>query len=78
MTREEIIRAWRDEDYRLGLSPEQQAEAAHPAGTVEVLEELLDAVAGGQGEQLGAARSLRVRPHFMTSGRVSIVVRPVD
>jgi mersacidin/lichenicidin family type 2 lantibiotic len=57
MTREEIIRAWLDEDYRLGLSPEQQAQAAHPAGPVELLDELLDAVAGGRGAPSGAARS---------------------
>jgi mersacidin/lichenicidin family type 2 lantibiotic len=61
MTREEIIRAWRDEDYRLGLSPEQRAQAAHPAGPVEVLEELLEAVAGGRGAHSGAARSFAGR-----------------
>jgi mersacidin/lichenicidin family type 2 lantibiotic len=79
MTREEIIRAWRDEDYRLGLSPEQQVQAAHPAGPVELLEELLDAVAGGRGADLGAARSFLGRGvrRFPMGGTISFQCQTV-
>ncbi len=41
----EIIRAWKDEDYRLGLDAQQWAMVPdHPAGDIELLEvELEDA-----------------------------------
>jgi mersacidin/lichenicidin family type 2 lantibiotic len=79
MTREEIIRAWRDEDYRLGLSAEQQALAAHPAGPIEVLEDLLDVVAGGQGAHSGAARSFLGRGvrRFPMGGTITVQCQTV-
>jgi mersacidin/lichenicidin family type 2 lantibiotic len=44
----DIIRAWKDEDYRLSLSDEQRALLpAHPAGLLELTDAELDAVAGG-------------------------------
>lgn len=34
----EVIQAWKDEEYRDGLTAEQRAQLPeHPAGTVEVL-----------------------------------------
>lgn len=40
MSTEDIIRAWKDEDYRRCLTPEQQASLPpHPAGTVELCDE---------------------------------------
>ena len=46
MNREQIIRAWKDEDYRHGLSGEElSALPAHPAGLVELSDESLLGVA---------------------------------
>ena len=46
----EIIRAWKDEEYRLSLSAEQRALLpAHPAGLIELADAELDAAAGGAG-----------------------------
>jgi mersacidin/lichenicidin family type 2 lantibiotic len=43
-----IIRAWKDEEYRLSLSEAERALLpANPAGVVEVSAEDLDQVAGG-------------------------------
>ena len=47
MSRLNIIRAWKDEEYRLSLSEaERTLLPDHPAGLIE-LEEGLDQVAGG-------------------------------
>jgi len=44
----EIIRAWKDKQYRDSLSEEQQAQLpANPAGLVEIDDEQLVQVAGG-------------------------------
>jgi mersacidin/lichenicidin family type 2 lantibiotic len=43
-----IIRAWKDEAYRLSLTDAQRAQLpAHPAGLIELTEAELGAVAGG-------------------------------
>ena len=48
MNKERIIRAWKDEEYRAGLSEaERQLLPAHPAGIVEIPEAEMDDVAGG-------------------------------
>jgi len=48
MSNQDIIRAWKDEHYRLSLSrAEQELLPAHPAGNIELSDELLDMVAGG-------------------------------
>jgi len=48
MSNQDIIRAWKDESYRLSLSPEEQKLLpTNPAGTIELSDELLDQVAGG-------------------------------
>jgi mersacidin/lichenicidin family type 2 lantibiotic len=44
----DIIRAWKDEEYRRSLTEEQRAALpAHPAGLVELSDEQLTAVNGG-------------------------------
>ena len=40
----DIIRAWKDEEYRLSLG---EAAPAHPAGLVELTDADLELVAGG-------------------------------
>jgi len=47
----EIIRAWKDEEYRLSLSEEQRAQLPeNPAGLIELTDvELEAAVGGGRG-----------------------------
>jgi mersacidin/lichenicidin family type 2 lantibiotic len=48
VSHQQIIRAWKDEDYRNGLSDEQRAQLpAHPAGLGELADEELDLVTGG-------------------------------
>jgi mersacidin/lichenicidin family type 2 lantibiotic len=44
----DIIRAWKDEEYRLSLSEEQRAVLPeHPAGLIELEDADLDDAAGG-------------------------------
>ena len=48
LTVNEIIRAWKDKNFREGLSDEQRAQLpANPAGLVEIEDEQLVYVAGG-------------------------------
>ena len=48
MKKNEIVRAWRDEDFLSNLSADQLAALpANPAGVVELREEDLGEVAGG-------------------------------
>jgi mersacidin/lichenicidin family type 2 lantibiotic len=52
MSHEDIIRAWKDEDYRNSLSEEQRAQLPeNPAGMVELSNESMQAIAGGAGQQ---------------------------
>lgn len=45
MSTDEIIRAWRSEDYLLSLpSPQRQALPANPAGAVELLDRDIDSI----------------------------------
>ena len=49
MSHLDIIRAWKDEEYRLNLTPGQRALLpAHPAGVIELTDAELDGVAGGK------------------------------
>lgn len=49
MTNVDIIRAWKDEEYRMGLTEAERAELPeHPAGLVELTDAQMAAVAGGQ------------------------------
>jgi len=48
MSKVNIIRAWKDEAYRLSLSAEQRALVpANPAGAMQLDDSQLDEVAGG-------------------------------
>lgn len=56
MTHEQIIRAWKDEDYRLGLSPsELSALPQNPAGVVELLPEEVGSARGMEEELADSA-----------------------
>ncbi len=47
MSTVDIIRAWKDEEYRNSLSKEQQAQLPkHPAGLIELDDAELETVAG--------------------------------
>jgi mersacidin/lichenicidin family type 2 lantibiotic len=47
MSTPDVIRGWKDEEYRLSLSPEQRAMLPdHPAGIIELADEELDAAGG--------------------------------
>jgi mersacidin/lichenicidin family type 2 lantibiotic len=47
MAYQDIIRAWKDEEYRLSLSEEQRAVLPeHPAGLMELVDAELDNVQG--------------------------------
>jgi mersacidin/lichenicidin family type 2 lantibiotic len=50
LTHDEIVRAWKDEEYRMSLSEEQRRYAGenYPAGEVELSDEELEQVAGGR------------------------------
>jgi mersacidin/lichenicidin family type 2 lantibiotic len=48
MSQNEIIRAWKDEEYRNGLNDEQRNHLPeNPAGTTELSQEEMESVAGG-------------------------------
>jgi mersacidin/lichenicidin family type 2 lantibiotic len=48
MSKVNIIRAWKDEAYRMSLSAEERAALpANPAGSIELDDVQLDGVAGG-------------------------------
>jgi mersacidin/lichenicidin family type 2 lantibiotic len=49
----DIIRAWKDEDYRRSLSAEEHAQLPqHPAGLIELTDADLDNVIGAQATTL--------------------------
>jgi mersacidin/lichenicidin family type 2 lantibiotic len=51
MTNENIVRAWRDPQYRNSLSETERATLpAHPAGSIELEDAELNSVAGGRPE----------------------------
>lgn len=48
MNEQDIIRAWKDEEYRLSLTEaEQAALPSHPAGLIELTDAEMGAVVGG-------------------------------
>ena len=48
MSKEDIVRAWKDAEYRQSLSIEEQARLPeHPAGAIDLADEDLHQVAGG-------------------------------
>lgn len=50
MCKSDVVRAWKDEDYRLTLSEEEQRMLpTNPAGLIEISDSQLGAVGGGAG-----------------------------
>jgi mersacidin/lichenicidin family type 2 lantibiotic len=48
MTKQEIIRAWKDEEYRRGFDSHTQALIPeNPAGAIELLDAELNSISGG-------------------------------
>lgn len=48
MSKLDVIRAWKDAEYRMSLSEDERAGLpAHPAGPIELTDVELDGVAGG-------------------------------
>ncbi len=48
MSKVDIVRAWKDEEYRVGLTEAERALLpAHPAGLIELDDEEMKAVIGG-------------------------------
>jgi mersacidin/lichenicidin family type 2 lantibiotic len=48
MTHTDIIRAWKDPEYRLSLGDAERTQLpAHPAGRIELTDAQLDAAVGG-------------------------------
>lgn len=48
MKTKQIVRAWKDQEYRRNLSQAEQAELpAHPAGMIELMDSELGVVSGG-------------------------------
>ena len=55
MSHEDIIRAWKDEDYRMSLSEEERAKLPeHPAGLIELTDEELGFIGGGYDGGVGS------------------------
>jgi mersacidin/lichenicidin family type 2 lantibiotic len=51
MAHVDVIRAWKDEDYRQSLSDAQRAMLPpHPAGLIELAEEQMGGVVGGSSQ----------------------------
>jgi mersacidin/lichenicidin family type 2 lantibiotic len=58
MSNQDIIRAWKDEDYRLSLSAAERALLPqHPAGLIELAGAELDSVEGGRPDVWGTFSS---------------------
>ena len=69
MSSRDIIRAWKDPEYRLSLSAAEQAWLPdHPAGTIELTEAELAVVAGG----LRGAGTITVRGEICCCDSVDI------
>ena len=50
MLLDKVIRAWKDPEFRRGLSEEEQAALPeNPAGAIELTDDELETVAGGHG-----------------------------
>lgn len=49
MSNTDIVRAWKDEDYRQGLSEEQRSQLPdNPAGIIELTNNEMEGIAGGK------------------------------
>ena len=53
MAHEDIVKAWKDEEYRLSLSDEARTQLPlHPAGMLELTDEALDDLIANGGQPL--------------------------
>ncbi len=60
MSKVDIIRAWKDEEYRSSLSEAERAKLPeHPAGVIELTDVELERVAGGEKTPRRRAKSKR-------------------
>jgi mersacidin/lichenicidin family type 2 lantibiotic len=58
MSKDQIIRAWKDPEYRSSLSPAQQARIPeNPAGFVDLADVEMQAAVGGSLEMAAGARA---------------------
>lgn len=58
MSHENIIRAWKDENYRQNLTPEEKSLLpANPAGMIELTDTQLEKAAGGRKSTYGGDES---------------------
>jgi mersacidin/lichenicidin family type 2 lantibiotic len=57
LTKDEIVRAWKDEKYRYSLTEEQRKYAGehYPSGEVELSDEELQKIAGGRASTGGGS-----------------------
>ncbi|HEY9674770.1 MAG TPA: mersacidin/lichenicidin family type 2 lantibiotic [Waterburya sp.] len=63
MSHEDIIRAWKDEEYRTNLSEEERAQLPkNPAGLIDLTDAEMDAVAGGSFTPICAHTTTGKRP----------------
>ncbi len=54
MSHQDIIRAWKDAEYRESLSKEQRSQLPeNPAGTIGMTDGDMESIAGGGGSQIG-------------------------
>ena len=48
MKKKDIVRAWRDAEFRAGLSEEERAQLGNPAGEIEITDQdLRNEISGG-------------------------------
>jgi len=67
MSKIDVIRAWKDEDYRASLSEAQRAMLPeNPAGFLELTDEELESVAGATGEVMQGVGTLGCSYLFCT------------
>ena len=69
MSKLDIIRAWKDEDYRASLSDAERAMLPpHPAGLIELTDTDLDRAAGAREAATNAVLSFGCCDHTLTVG----------
>ena len=63
-----IIRAWKDPEYRLNLSAEEQALLPeHPAGAIELTDDELDMAVGGHRPSNSSSNSSSQNYHYSSN-----------
>ncbi len=71
MSHPNVIRAWKDEEYRASLSEAERAQLpGHPAGLVELSEDDIDLAAGGT--TITWSITLPICPTFVMCSNITI------